>query len=351
MTRRFPPLPILFAIAATLLGTATAFAQPGGGGVTLYEHENFRGRSQTFYHDVPSLEGTSFGNDRASSVRVSPGCTVVLYRDTNYRGNPSTLRQDVTSLQGSIVGNDAVSSLRIDCGGGYGQPGGGYDRPGGGYDRPGGPGGGRPGVTVYRGESFRGASETFYDDDPILSNNPIGADAIRSVRVDPGCEVTLYELNDYGGRSVTLDRDAATLRGTRLGPDRASALRVDCRRGGRGGGPGGGPGGGWQNRPGPGGGPDYGDTPVGVFLYRDSDYRGYVERFVDSVSSLQGSALGNDRVSSVRVSRGCRVTLYSDANFRGRSVTLYEDTPNLAGTSVGNDSVSSFVVECRGFRR
>lgn len=87
----------------------------GRRGVTLYEHDSFRGRHETFYGDDANLRDNSVGNDRVSSVRVAPGCTVTLYQHADYQGFSTTLRHDAAELGSSAVGNDAVSSIEVRC--------------------------------------------------------------------------------------------------------------------------------------------------------------------------------------------------------------------------------------------
>lgn len=309
--------------------------------VTLYRDNDFRGQSETFTGDVPSLSGTRIGNDSVSSMQVAPGCEVTLYTDSEYRGRSQTFTGAVRDLGRTPVGNDSVSSLRVDCRSyddGYGS---GYDDDGYG----GGPGGGRSGVTLYTGRSYRGDREVFYEDDPRLYNNDIGQDRARSVQVGTGCEVTLYEHPDYGGRSLNLTRDVRDLSQTRFGRAGVSSLRVNCRRGGGGNPPGGlNPPGSSPSRPGAPG------QRRGVTLYHDDDFRGGSETFYEDRTDLGRSRIGNDNASSIRVDRGCRAVLYRDSNFRGEYEVITRDVSSLSRTRVGNDAVSSLKVECRGGR-
>ena len=93
--------------------------------------------------------------------------------------------------------------------------------------------------------------------------------------------------------------------------------------------------------------PAFADHQGGVTLYADVEFRGANQTFYDDVPSLQSSAFGNDRVSSVRVEAGCTVTLFSDSGYRGRSFTLTHDAYTLRNTPVGNDAVSSLRIDCR----
>ncbi len=177
-------------------------------GITLYEDAGFQGRNETFYGDRNDLRGTIIGNDRATSIRVDPGCEAVLYEDTEYRGRSIVVRGDAPALSDLGIGNDRVSSLRVDC----------SDRR---RER---------GVTLYEGVDFTGDSELFTGDDPGLGDNLIGNDRARSVQVDPGCRATLYRDGNFRGRSTSVDRDLLTLSGTEVGNDAVTSIRVECDR-------------------------------------------------------------------------------------------------------------------------
>lgn len=175
-------------------------------------------------------------------------------------------------------------------------------------------------VTVYSELDYQGLSESFSAADSRLSNNGIGNDRIRSVRVPEGCEVILFVDDDYRGESALLTSDVPDLSRTRVGNDRVSSLQVNC--GG-------------------------GELEKGAVLYSELDFQGKQQRFTASTSSLDGSLIGNDAARSVRVAEGCSVTLYEDAFFRGESTVVTEDVADLDRTRVGRDRVSSIRVECR----
>ncbi|MDY7095945.1 MAG: beta/gamma crystallin-related protein [Acidobacteriota bacterium] len=207
--------------------------RPGRDGVTLYEHQRFGGRSETFYEDDPRLNDNQIRQDTASSVRVPQGCRVFLFEHPNYEGKSTVLEADIYDLTGTRVGNDSVSSLRIECDGrqrGYyrddrNNRGNRGDR---GYrgDR-----GARAGsaVTLYEHQNYTGRSEVFFNSDAQLADNSIRQDTASSVRVDPGCEVLLFEHADYRGRSTVLTASIADLTGTRVGNDSVSSLDVRCQ--------------------------------------------------------------------------------------------------------------------------
>lgn len=193
--------PLLLLLAACGL----AFPAAAQGGVTLFEHSDFAGTSQSFSADVARLSGTAIGNDRASSVRVAPGCTATLYQDVDFRGPATVLHSDFARLTGTEVGNDAVSSLRVDC-----------------------TARGPHGVVLFTDADFRGRQATFYEDTADLTLDGFPDNATSSVRVPEGCSVTLYEHANYRGKSETLYEDDALLANNRVGNDTVSSLRVRC---------------------------------------------------------------------------------------------------------------------------
>ena len=298
-----------------------------GDGALLFRDAGLRGRGLRVDRDIPDLGRTPIGNDRLSSIKVARGCWVTLFRDAGFRGERMEVRETVDDLGRTRFGNDRASSLQIDC------------------NRDPMDGHGFRGVVLYRDDGFRGRAEVFEEDDSDLSNNAVGNDRVSSVRVSPGCEVTLFRDNRFRGRSMVVDRDVPSLARSTFGNDAVSSVRVHCGRGG-----------GWGHPDRPGGGrpspirPDDGGEEFGVTAFGDEDFRGSRQSFDQDVPSMKRTQVGNDRMSSVRVARGCRVTLYSDEGYRGRSVTLSGDVSRLTSTPVGNDSVSSMKVDC-GRRR
>jgi hypothetical protein len=85
----------------------------------------------------------------------------------------------------------------------------------------------------------------------------------------------------------------------------------------------------------------------GVELYEDENYRGKRQFFSAGDRDLRNDGIGNDSVSSLKVSPGCTVTLYDDTGHRGRSVRVESDTPTMGRIGFGNDALSSFELVCR----
>ncbi len=84
-------------------------------GVTLYRDVDYRGRSELISKNVSSLQGSSIGNDQASSARVSPGCRARLYQHEDFQGSYIEISGGVRDLRGSRIGNDTVTSVQLRC--------------------------------------------------------------------------------------------------------------------------------------------------------------------------------------------------------------------------------------------
>lgn len=188
----------------------------GQRGVTLYDDEDFRGESEFFAVDDSNLENNRIGSDRASSVRVDRGCRATLYRNHRYKGDSVVLDRDESSLTDTRVGNDSVTSLLVRCAGRGGNTDGDY--------------GWGEGATLFSDSDFRGRSQSFDRHVRDLRGSQIGNDDASSVRVARGCEVVLYAGANFRGESTTTEKDIENLSETRVGNDQVSSLEVRCRR-------------------------------------------------------------------------------------------------------------------------
>ncbi|MEM8931522.1 MAG: beta/gamma crystallin-related protein [Acidobacteriota bacterium] len=188
----------------------------GQKGVVLFEDADYRGRSTLITRDMDSLRHLEVGNDRASSIRVAPGCQATLHSDERFKGRAEVLDDHEPDLGRTRVGNDALSSIEVRCRG----FGGNTD-----YDH-----GWGDGVILYEDNDFQGRKESFDRDVRDLGRTSFGNDRASSIRVPSGCVVILYEDEDFRGRSVRLDHDVEVLGRTPLGNDRLSSMRVDCWR-------------------------------------------------------------------------------------------------------------------------
>lgn len=198
-----------------------------GKGVTLHRDLSFQGMSETFTNDVPDMRRTRFGDDQATSVSISRGCTARLYRDLNFQGGYTEVTGDMADLRGSRVGDDSVTSLQVRCGG-HGWGGSGW---GGGGDDWGDEDRNKPyGVTLHRDLNYTGISETFTGDVPDLRGSRVGDDSTTSVSVSSQCRARLYQNPNYEGAYTEVNGDIGDLRGSRVGDDSVTSIRVRCDR-------------------------------------------------------------------------------------------------------------------------
>jgi len=332
-------LALCICLAVCLASTASAQVEDrSGGGVTLHREANYQGISETFYSDVADLRGSRIGNDQATSVSLGGDCQARLYANTNYTGAYLQMAFGVADLRGSRVGNDTASSLKVRCGGTHWGEGSSGSSSGGGW----GGGSSGHGVTLYRDLNFSGTSQTFTDDISDLRGSMVGNDSATSIRISQGCQARLYADAGYRGAHVEVDRDISDLRGSPVGNDSVTSIQVRCD----GSGFGGSGGEGWGGS----GGGDWGggSSSYGVTLYRDLNFSGTSQTFTDDASDLRGSLVGNDTATSVRLSRGCRARLYANAGYQGAYVEIDRDISDLRGSRVGNDSATSIQVRCDG---
>lgn len=250
--------PVALALRAGL--TAFLLAAAASAQVTLYEHVDFRGRSETFYGAELNLKRSFIGNDRASSVVVERGCTAVLYADSEFRGRAIEVRGAIENLRHTAVGNDRVSSIDVFCGrrsgvgrhDGYrsqkryrshrtypdrNRPDAYRSRRSRTYDdrypayreRPRSYRSRSRSVGLHKDDRFSGRTIWVSGPIPNLRHTHLGNDELTSVTVPPGCRVTLFTDSEYRGRALVLYEDVPNLRYTHVGNDRVSSVDVDCR--------------------------------------------------------------------------------------------------------------------------
>jgi hypothetical protein len=214
-------------VADVELGTGDSDPDDGAGdfGVTLYRDLGFRGVSETFIKDRTDLRGNPIGDDQTTSVRVSRGCMARLYQDPDFRGPYVEITSDVSDLRGSRVGDDAVTSVRVRCDGqGWGDDSG-SPPPDEWEDDP-----FNYGVTLFRDPDFRGPGQTFSTDNPDLRGSRIGDDQATSVRISRGCQARLFQDLNYRGVYTEVTADVPHLQGSRVGDDSVTSLQVRCDR-------------------------------------------------------------------------------------------------------------------------
>jgi len=161
-----------------------------GRGITIFEDDNYQGRSLNFTSDAPNLANQNF-NDMLSSFRIYEG-TWQLCEHAYYSGQCWTYNSDEDHV-GSQGMNDRVSSLRrVDSGGGSG---------GSGYDAR---------IVVYQDVNYGGRSRTYTSTVSNLAQDGWN-DMISSFRVYGPGHWEICEHADFGGRCQVFNSDEPTM--------------------------------------------------------------------------------------------------------------------------------------------
>lgn len=204
---------------------------------------------------------------------------------------------------------------------------------------------GRATVTVYDDSDFRGTSETFDRSQKELRDVPkrddssrVWSDRISSVRVDFAQGGERADRGDWGQNR---DRDSDRANRGDWGQNRDSDRDRDGDRDRS------------DNR-GYGVGPVWGRGPQprqGACFFRDTNFGGDYFCMARGESFRALPSGFNDRISSVRVFGGTRVSVFQDNDFRGAGARFNRDTADLHDTRVRdsdrswNDRISSVQVE------
>lgn len=294
---------LMAAVAIVIMAAAPGGTQDrrrGDRGITVYVDAEFRGRSQTFYDDVPYLGGAGF-NDRISSVRVGRGEEWELCKHANYRGECVTVSGDEPNLREKGL-HDEVSSMRRVRSGYRRDP-----LPTDSY------------IIFYEDTNFRGRATDYNG-----AVRDINSRRMQSVTIGRG-EWELCEGRDFSGRCVRLNRSAPDLRAYNLRDRVASARPLGDDGRGRD-----------RDR----------DRQYGrdwsIVLHADTNFRGRSTRYENTDPNV------NVRARSVTIERGVW-ELCEGRNFTGRCVTLSENTANLRSHNL-RDRIGS-LRPLRGERR
>lgn len=167
-------------------------------------------------------------------------------------------------------------------------------------------------ATVYQHANYGGASQQLGLGSYDIHQLTVGNDQISSVKVPEGLRVTLYEHANFRGNHKILTSDTSYV-GNDFN-DKTSAILVE---------------------------------KVASF-FEHASYQG--NRLVLGVGRYNLGdiqAIGNDRLSSVKVPNGLQVTLYEHADFQGKSLVLDQDVDFLGNYSF-NDIASSIVIKATG---
>jgi len=186
---------------------------PGGRalGCSVFQDANYQGRREFAPDgDAADFVGPAW-NDQASSLRCDAGCRITVYEHADFQGRSETFGGDV-----AFVGprwNDQVSAWRVTCEG-RGRYGGRPSR-------------GRSACTFYEHAQFAGRSEEA-GEGPLDFVGPAWNDQISSLECRPGCAVTVFADANHTGPSQRFEGRVGFV--GPFWNDRISAWRIACRR-------------------------------------------------------------------------------------------------------------------------
>ncbi|MFX1294958.1 MAG: beta/gamma crystallin-related protein [Promethearchaeota archaeon] len=310
----------------------TSLRVPPGYKVTLFIDDKFQGQSRVYYYNTPSV-GRDF-NDKTSSIIVEEiGITynnVVIYKDAGYSGTSQELEIGEYDTGELTIGDNALSSLRIPEG---------------------------LQVTLFEEPNFGGRKLVFSSDTPYVSDDfndktssikveeckhstsnviiykntnygepkqildvlsysggdlDIGNDKLTSIKVPAGLKVTLFEHVGFRGESRVITCDTPSV-GKHFN-DKTSSIIVE----------------------------EIGTTYNNVIIYEHTGYLGNSQELEVGIYDIDDLEIGNDKLSSIRIPPGIKVTLFEDKRFRGKELVLTSDTPYVG---YFNDLTSSIIVE------
>lgn len=161
-------------------------------------------------------------------------------------------------------------------------------------------------VTVYEHANYGGRSQELPVGRYNLQQLSIGNDIISSIKVPTGLIVTAYEHIDFGGKTKVFTEDTSYV-GNDFN-DKISSIVVE----------------------------------LAVKIYEHANYEGRSQTLPLGSYNKKQIAIGNDKLSSLKVPSGLMVTLFEHEDFKGRIKTFIEDTAYVGDDF--NDKTSGILV-------
>lgn len=334
---------------------------PNGMRVTIYEDDNFKGRSVSYTSSVACLEegwndnassivveslynnnpynqndfvtfyndcyskgysqslrpGTYYGNTlgllkyNISSFTISGNLRVKVYvNNENAYGYSTTFDNSESCLANSY--NDKIGSLVIEY------------KPATTYPNNNNNNSSSAFVSVYTDCNYNGSSlrlaPGYYSGDKL---GLLRYD-ISSIEIPSNLKAKVFLNSDMGGYSYTLSENSNCLSNTLN--NRIGSIMIEQRNN-------------------TGYDPNYNqDNDQRVVIYADEDYRGLSASLLPGTyPTMEQAGFINDALSSLRVPAGYRVVLYEFENFKGKSYTITQSKPGFL-ISGWNDKTSSIAV-------
>lgn len=155
-------------------------------------------------------------------------------------------------------------------------------------------------------------TEGFTGQDNYLPDNEVGNDSVKSLKVNEGWQVTLFENMNYAGVSETFTAWDPDLSNNAIGYGASSVQAI----------------------------------ANGVTVHEHNDFNGISEVFGDGCDAdLSDNAIGNNRITSVRVPPGWRLTLYDSTGCSGAKYVIQGIDDPYVNYGGFNDRASSLKVD------
>jgi hypothetical protein len=303
-------------------------------GALIYQDCNYRGKSQLLRPGRYNLDQIGFGAFQASSIKLYAGYKVVMYNSNEPGEGDRKIRLTTSVPCFGSDWNDKVGSIVVEVDN-TNQGSGGYNPP---NQQPTYPSyGNGPQVILYEDCSLRGNNRNLVPGRYNRREMGLNNDAISSLRIPSGYSVTLYKDEDFKGGSQTFYANVYCLNSS--WNDQASSIVIS------------GPGNNYNNNYTP---PNnnnnnnnnYTNARDRIIVYDRCDYGGSSFGFSPGRYNDRSLGIGNDKISSIRIPNGFKVTVYQAKDFQGYSRTFYGNEYCLDGQ--WNDQISSMIVDGPG---
>lgn len=165
-------------------------------------------------------------------------------------------------------------------------------------------------VTIYSDVRYGGKSQKLTVGKYDMNSLTIGNDALSSFHVPPGLQVTLYTDANFKGDALRFFSDVPVIDSKYN--DTISSIEVS-------------------------------ELNSRVVIYQSGCFTGSCIDFAPGQYDVDKLGIGNDKLSSIKVPKGLKVTIYEHAQFKGNSISYTSDVEYVGKDF--DDICSSLIVE------
>ncbi len=291
--------------------SAVAACEPNAEQASFYADANFRGACVVRnVGEFPNAGAIGLPNDSISSIRIGIGAQVFACADEQFSVRCEVLTGSSANLGASAIGNDQITSFKVQP---IGTP-----------LPPCFPGPQQVGIYVH--DNFSGACRLLsVGDYPTATSMELPNDSISSIRVGPGTEIHVCEHEFYDGRCTLLTSDSLFLGNTAVGNDSITSARVRLQ--------------------------GQALCPTGdlqVTFFGDPNFTGPCNSLnIGEFPTATSTGLANDSISSFRLGRNVEVVVCEHEDFSGACQVFTQDIVDMNGQAVGNEKITSVRVRPR----